>query len=156
MGRCDKNVAGSCPFDAVVFKGNTETYEYVCSGETHNNDNLEHEALQSVIPFGVETDVVTDAVLRLRGFDDWDRSDVPTSGMHAAVAMGLECRSLRLFGFAGESTLDGHEMDASHDIEAEHVLLRQLTSHTLRDDQLAGPAEVLRTAWQMADVSVVC
>ena len=152
---CNTNVVGDCPFRAIVLKGNTRTYEYMCAGETHNNDKLRHEAGGSVIPYGIVRDEITDAVLELRGFEP-EHENVPTTGFHAAIAMGLECHSLRLYGFAGSTTLDGHHMDASHDIETEHALLRQLTSHTLRDDQLVYDATMLRSAWQVANVSVVC
>ena len=74
----------------------------------------------------------------------------PTSGFQAIVAMGLACKSVRLYGFAGTTSLDGHAMAADHGIAQEHVLLDQLRAHTL--DMPAS----LQEFWPTANVTVVC
>ena len=85
----------------------------------------------------------------MRGFHDG--SDKPTTGFQAVISLALECKSVRLYGFAGTTSLDGHEMSADHGIEREHVLLRQLSEHTYDLMPLA-----IRAAWPATNVSVVC
>lgn len=141
--------AHACPFRSIVLKGNTGVWEHGCVGETQRNDHMRHAARGSKIPWGIQTDDMTNAAYNLRHFDP-PASNKPTTGMHAVVMLGLACRSVHLYGFAGSKTVDGHEEDADHDIEAEHRLLRQLVTHT------ANMPPILREVWKTTNVSIVC
>jgi hypothetical protein len=152
-GECDSSVPGACPMRSVVYRGNTRRWEPGCSGETMRNDGPRELAAASQIPWGTETDVVTNAALDLRGFTDHDRSETPTTGFHAVIAMALACRSVRLYGFAGDTSLDGHLMDAKHGIAREHALLRQLSDKTLPAAQMPT---VLRGVWPATNVTIIC
>ena len=103
---------------------------------------------------GVETDLLLEAVFDLRGFQA-PSTNKPTTGLHALVAVALLCSHVRLYGFAGTLTVDGHEEDGFHNIEAEHALLAELAAKGDRLDRLAIPA-TLRQAWAGTNVTVVC
>lgn len=137
---------------SFVFKGNNAYYEERCQGETHHNDGLRDSASASWLPLGVESDEVLNAVYSLRGFVP-PMTEKPTTGLHAVMMGALSCARLRLYGFAGEHTIDGHEMHASHDIEAEHALLAKLVAHDV--DALAM-SDALRRKWRGTEMAVVC
>jgi hypothetical protein len=97
---------------------------------------------------------VYDAVLDIRGFRGPGNGETATTGFHATVSMALACRSVHLYGFQGSTTFDGHAMDASHGIEREHVLLRELAAHApLTGVQMP---HVLRDVWPAANLAIVC
>ena len=70
-------------------------------------------------------------------------------------AMGLLCSRVRLYGFAGTTTIDGHEEAGDHDIAAEHALLAELVAKGDRLELLAMSA-TFRQAWAETNVTVVC
>ena len=152
--------SGECPFNGVVFKGNTFISEEDCSGETQNPRDLILGSRTSVPFYGVESDMTTTAVYQLRHFDG-EGNRKPTTGFHAVVTFGLACRSLRLYGFEGSTSLDGHEIAASHGLEEEHVVLQALLDPALPftlDDPLLSQHVYLyfKEAWAAKSVTLVC
>ena len=98
------------------------------------NDAPRNAARSSFIPWGVETDAVTNAVLDLRGYgraaagsdggSDGEAGSKPTTGFHAVVSMALACRSVRLYGFQGETprlTQYTHSY-CTHTVHSPHAL----------------------------------
>jgi hypothetical protein len=57
------------------------------------------------------------------------RPDKPdaTTGFHAYYDFAAECRHMSIYGFSGESTLDGHAIDG-HNVSVEHAVLRGLVA----------------------------
>ena len=151
----------NCPFDAIVFRGNTAISETGCSGENQNNDKLVRSGLISSRYYGIVNERVTNVIYGLRGYQGGNNGHKPTSGLHAAVAFALECGSLRLYGFAGDVSLDGHEIMASHGISEEHVLLNTLANLSGRSIGSSALGEMtqnaeLRTAWEGTNMTIVC
>ena len=63
----------------------------------------------------------------------------PSTGFHAALTMAFACESVQLFGFGGDSTIDGHHGgNVGHGIEAEHALLHVLARHQLTASELGS------------------
>lgn len=143
------NDPGACPFSAILLKGNNGRWEPGCSGETQEFDRIRNAATGSNIAWGMQTDDVLNAAFDLRDFQPpgWNK---PSTGFHGVIMFALACRNVRLYGFAGTTTVDGHDEDVSHDIAAEHRLLDQLVSHT------ANLPPILRGAWQRTNVTIVC
>ena len=151
---CNSHDRGSCPFNAVVYRGNTQVWEASCLGEMQHDDGARAAARSSHIPWGVESDIVTKAVLALRNYAPGkDLSNKPTTGFHAVVLFSLACKSVRLYGFAGSSTVDGHKMSADHGIEKEHRLLTRLEAKTLNASEMNY---ALRMWWPYTNLTVVC
>ena len=77
--------------------------------------------------------------------------------VHAVIAFGLACKSLRLYGFGGSISLDGHHIMASHGIDEEHALLASLLDPAVAPtlEEMARNAP-LRQAWANANVTNVC
>ena len=151
---CDSHDDGNCPFHAVIFRGNTQVWEPACLGETQHEAGARSAAQSSYIPWGVESDLVAEAVLALRDYDpDGSVDHKPTTGFHAAIVFSLACKSVRLYGFAGSDTVDGHAISADHGLEREHQLLRQLEAKTLPSSKMNN---VLRAWWSDTDMTVVC
>ena len=146
--------SSSCPFSTLILRGNDARWEYGCSGEIHHNDPIRDAAARSAVHLGVETDLLLEAVYDLRSFHP-PGANKPTTGLHALVAMGLLCSHVRLYGFAGTATVDGHEESADHDIAAEHALLTKLVAKGDRLESLAMSA-TFRQAWAEANVTVIC
>lgn len=155
-GRCGLS-EGDCPFGGVVFKGNTQVWEAQCAGQLENNDDFVAAARDSVQYYGSETAQVTNGVFGLRGFQGGNDGHKPTTGFHAVIAFGLACKSLRLYGFGGSISLDGHHIMASHGIDEEHALLASLLDPAVAPtlEEMARNAP-LRQAWANANVTNVC
>lgn len=115
---------------------------------------LRDKARSSLLPIGIETDLLTNAALDLRGFKRGadGLGTHPTTGFHAVLAFALECGRLDLYGFKGELTADGHLMSADHGIEREHAILDKLS----RREQVANMPQWLRRRWASTRVNVVC
>ena len=157
VGRCSLWNEDSCPFGGIVYKGNTEVWEEDCSGEYRNDDDMESGASGSIKYYGVESRTSTNIVFGLRNFAGGNNGHKPTTGFHAVITFALACRSLRLYGFAGETSLDGHEIMASHGIQEEHDVLNQLLdpARAVTLNEMARNDE-FRGAWAAANVSLVC
>lgn len=147
---CD--LRGACPFRAIVFRGNNQRWESGCVGQVQGNDGMRASAYDSRVAVGIEMDSTLNAVLDLRAFEP-PETNKPTTGLHAVVMMAFACATVRLYGFAGSTTLDGHPMHVSHNIDAEHALLAFLASADV--DELPASSE-FRAAWRNTDVRVVC
>ena len=146
--------SSSCPFTTLILRGNDARWEDGCSGEHQHNDPIRDAAARSAVHLGVETDLLLEAVFDLRSFHP-PGTNKPTTGLHALVAMGLLCSRVRLYGFAGTATVDGHEESGDHDIAAEHALLAELVAKGDRLEILAMSA-TFRQAWADANVTVIC
>ncbi|KAL1529011.1 hypothetical protein AB1Y20_010332 [Prymnesium parvum] len=146
--------AEDCHFGAIVYRGNSERWEPVCSGESQHEPPLHRKARHGYVAVGIETDLVTNAVLSIRGFERHGSSveRKPTTGFHAVLVFGLLCRSLHLYGFEGEATVDGHEITADHEIEEEHRLLRKLSRH----EEIPEMPPAIRQAWEQANLTIWC
>ena len=144
----------SCPFTTLILRGNDARWEHDCSGEVQNNDPIRDAAARSAVHLGVETDLLLEAVFDLRSFHP-PGMNKPTTGLHALVAMGLLCSRVRLYGFAGTTTIDGHEEAGDHNIAAEHALLAELVAKGDRLELLAMSA-TFRQAWAETNVTVAC
>jgi len=149
---CDLRDVAACPFSAILFRGNNQRWESGCVGEIQNNDGLRASAHDSRVAVGMEMDITLNAVMDLRKFEPPDVNK-PTTGLHAVVMMAFACSTVRLYGFAGSATLDGHPMHVSHNIDAEHALLAILA--TVEVDGLSASSE-FRAAWRNTDFRVVC
>lgn len=148
---------GDCPFDAIVFKGNTQVWQEECAGQNENNDDFVAAAHRSVQYYGSETELATNGVFGLRDFHGGNNGHKPTTGFHAVVTFALACKSLRLYGFGGTTSLDGHHIMESHGIREEHTLLSNLLNQTVWPtlDEMMSNAELLR-AWAAVNVTNVC
>eukprot|EP00747_Dinoflagellata_sp_TGD_P181483 gnl/TRDRNA2_/TRDRNA2_35344_c0_seq1.p1 gnl/TRDRNA2_/TRDRNA2_35344_c0~~gnl/TRDRNA2_/TRDRNA2_35344_c0_seq1.p1 ORF type:complete len:313 (-),score=17.27 gnl/TRDRNA2_/TRDRNA2_35344_c0_seq1:22-960(-) len=147
-GLCNTAHDHDCDFGALILRGNTERFKSPkCVGETKRKKYFLHEAAKSRIPWGIVTDVVTDAAL------DMTEPHYPSSGFHAAIVMALECKSVRLYGFVGTETVDGHPI-VGHDLELEHKKLSMLMHSGL---QALPPAlqGVIPAAWPATNVSAL-
>ena len=101
-------------------------------------------------------DLLLETVADLRGFQAPPRRrSRPPRAERARSGGALLCSHVRLYGFAGTLTVDGHEEDGFHNIEAEHALLAELAAKGDRLERLAIPA-TLRQAWAGTNVTVVC
>ena len=149
-----RNDSLSCPFTTLILRGNDARWEPHCSGETQKGDAVRDAAAVSVVHVGVQTDALLEAVFDLRGFHAPD-TNLPTTGLHALVAVGLLCSHVRLYGFAGTPTVDGHEEAGDHNIGAEHALLAELVAKGDRLEPLAM-SMTFRQAWAETNVTVVC
>eukprot|EP00747_Dinoflagellata_sp_TGD_P189023 gnl/TRDRNA2_/TRDRNA2_48852_c0_seq1.p1 gnl/TRDRNA2_/TRDRNA2_48852_c0~~gnl/TRDRNA2_/TRDRNA2_48852_c0_seq1.p1 ORF type:complete len:276 (+),score=32.73 gnl/TRDRNA2_/TRDRNA2_48852_c0_seq1:68-895(+) len=106
-------------------------------------------AAKSRIPWGVETDAVAEAVFNMAA------PGKASSGLHAVISMALECKSVRLYGFAGLGTVDGHLITPDHNTEHEHKLidmLERMGSKALPPT----PLGVAQDGWPAMNVTVVC
>lgn len=146
--------SSSCPFATLILRGNDARWEHGCSGEFQRNDAIRDAAARSAVHLGVETDLLLEAVFDLRSFHP-PGSNKPTTGLHALVAVGLLCSHVRLYGFAGTRTVDGHGESGDHDIAAEHALLAELVAKGDRLELLAMSTK-FRQAWAETNVTVVC
>jgi len=142
----------NCGFRAYV-QHNNQRWEESCAGE-HQND-LRKAAKHSWLPVGIESDVLHNAVFDMRGLPPNRKKPTkkPTTGLVAVVMAALSCASLRIYGFAGSKTVDGHVIDRAHDIYAEHALLARLAAHDI--DSLAMSDE-LKQSWRRTNMSVIC
>ena len=154
LGYCNLMSSTSCPFTTLILRGNDARWEPGCIGETQQHAFIRDAAAITAVHIGVETDLLLEAVFDLRGFQA-PSTNKPTTGLHALVAVALLCSHVRLYGFAGTLTVDGHEEDGFHNIEAEHALLAELAAKGDRLERLAIPA-TLRQAWAGTNVTVVC
>ena len=86
---------------------------------------------RSHIATGIQSDAISDAVYDLLGFQP-PAHNKPTTGFHAALTFAFECRSVRLYGFEGAMTSDGHMLNlADHNVLTEHKLLARLSNRSL-------------------------
>lgn len=64
--------------------------------------------------------------------------DRPSAGFVAFLTFAPLCRTLKVFGFAGRTTADGHPMATSHNFDLEHSVLALLSRGMAPTE--AGPA----------------
>ena len=139
---------GKCPFKAVVYRGNTRRWQPSCVSE--HSRHLHAIASRSHIATGIQSDAISDAVYDLLGFQP-PAHNKPTTGFHAALTFAFECRSVRLYGFEGAMTSDGHMLNlADHNVLMEHKLLARLSNRSLHVP-IGNRSRVAP-----ADVRVVC
>ncbi|KAL1520707.1 hypothetical protein AB1Y20_022276 [Prymnesium parvum] len=153
----------SCPFGSIVYRGNTASSEPLCTGETQNGEALRRKAASSIIAVGIEADIVVDSVLQFRelrveggGGDSSDGDDAndnePTTGLHAVVLFGLACKSVDLYAFGGDGTIDGHTISADHGLAMEHELLSSLSNHR----PIANMPSLVQHLWDKSNIRVIC
>jgi len=114
------NTAGGCPFRAAVFRSPVAPNS--CSdGE---RARIERAGSTSSIGLGVGSKAASDQARHFRREGTDYCCEEPSTGLHALVSLALTCRVVRLYGFRGSETFDGHF--EGHDIEKEHALERAM------------------------------
>lgn len=113
----------SCPFGALILKGAdfpvvrknfTRRFPLDRPGWSPPNS--------TAFPFGYQKDIVNHAAFLFREL----QGKVPTNGFHAFLTFAPICSSLRLYGFSGGLSYDGHEMGVRHGVNAEHAIIDRI------------------------------
>mmetsp|Transcript_83666 Transcript_83666/g.270492 ORF Transcript_83666/g.270492 Transcript_83666/m.270492 type:complete len:491 (+) Transcript_83666:84-1556(+) len=115
--------ATDCPFAALVLKG-SDSSEYGQLWEArYPLGSPGWKPKKSTFPLGHQAEIVNQFAYRLAN------GMRPSNGLHAFVTFGLLCNSLKLYGFSGKGTADGHNVKAHvHDIHQEHKTMYSIIS----------------------------
>merc|ERR1712039_784360 len=115
--RCAWTGGAPCSFDALILKG----ADYPEVGlPFRRRFPLSRPGWRppesTAFPFGYQNDTINHAGFLLKGL----QKKVPTNGFQALLTFAPICNSVRMFGFSGAKTFDGHVMGERHGINLEH------------------------------------
>jgi len=124
-----------CPFSALVLKGSDSPEKGKLWAERFPEESPGWRPSGSKLPIGHQSEGVNVAAYLFAPLYHnyllvWTRKR-PTNGFHALLTFAPLCSSLRLYGYDGLGTADGHVIGRSHDLETEHLMLKQMVAGQL-------------------------
>lgn len=120
---CNWSGGPTCPFGALILKGADYPVVRKNFSKRFPLDRPGWKPPDStVFPFGYQKDIVNHVAFLFRAL----HGKVPTNGFHAFLTFAPICSSLRLYGFSGDVSYDGHQMGIRHAVNIEHDIIGRI------------------------------
>merc|ERR1719330_518125 len=129
---CDHRSTEGCDFRAILYEGASREQQSKLQWLSRR---------KMAVPYAYQSNALHAAEHSFALFGQ--EKKVPSAGFKAFMTCAILCDSIKLYGFSGDSTLDGHFLAHSrHDLDMEHKVFGRLSAGNISDSDFA-PRKVI-------------